>query len=68
MGMLKDQTPADGALELADDATIQDALVALNVPVDSVHVFMVNGTLEKDKTRTLVAGDELTVLPPVGGG
>ncbi|MFT5527103.1 MAG: molybdopterin converting factor small subunit [Pirellulaceae bacterium] len=68
MGMLKDQTPPSGALELNADATITDALIALEVPVESIHVFMVNGTLERDKARVLADGDELTVLPPVGGG
>lgn len=68
MGLLRDKTPADGTLELADDATIEDALVALQIPVDSVHVFTVNGTLERDKQRTLATGNELTVLPPAGGG
>lgn len=68
MGMLKDKGPTSGELELADDATIADSLVALQIPVESVHVFTVNGTLERDKTRILAEGDELTVLPPVGGG
>ena len=68
MGLLRDKTPADGTLELADDATIEDALVALQIPADSVHVFTVNGTLERDKQRTLATGNELTVLPPAGGG
>ena len=68
MGMLKDKGPPNGELPLADDATIEDALVAMEIPVESVHVFTVNGTLERDKKRPLADGDELTVLPPVGGG
>jgi molybdopterin converting factor small subunit len=68
MGMLKDKGPAGGELKLADDATIKDSLVAMEIPVESVHVFTVNGTLERDKMRVLSDGDELTVLPPVGGG
>ena len=68
MGLLRDKTPADGTLALANDATIEDALVALQIPVDSVHVFTVNGSLERDKQRTLTTDDELTVLPPAGGG
>lgn len=68
MGLLRDKTPVGGALELADDATIEDALVALEIPVDSVHVFTVNGGLERDKQRRLATDDELTVLPPAGGG
>ena len=68
MGMLKDRGPADGQLELADGGTITDALHSLQIPVDSVQVFTVNGNLERDKGRTLSDNDELTVLPPVGGG
>ncbi len=68
MGMLRDKTPSGGMLELAGDATIEDALVAMQIPVDSVHVFSVNGNLERDKQRPLAAHDELTVLPPAGGG
>jgi len=68
MGMLKDKVPAGNTLELSDGASIRDALVALDIPVDSVQVFQVNGGLERDKSRVLVDNDELTVLPPVGGG
>ncbi len=68
MGMLKDKTPADGRLTLAEGATITDALAALQIPVDSVQVFTVGGTLERDKQRRLSEDDELSVLPPVGGG
>lgn len=68
MGMLKDRTPSDGTLDLQDAATIQDALRALEVDVDSVHVFTVNGTLQRDKSHGLEDGDELVVFPPVGGG
>lgn len=68
MGMLKASMPADGALKIDDDATIRAALLALDIPADSVQVFQVNGQLERDKDRKLSAGDELTVLPPVGGG
>ena len=68
MGMLKDKGPPGDQLQLSDDATIADSLLAMEIPVESVHVFTVNGTLERDKTRVLADGDELTVLPPVGGG
>lgn len=68
MGMLKGNAPPDGGLELADGATIRAALEALEISVDSVQVFQVNGQLERNKNRVLDDDDELTVLPPVGGG
>ena len=68
MGMLAAQTPSDGQLQLDDGASIEDALVALEVPVDSVAAFTVNGSLVKDRQHALAEGDDLTVLPPVGGG
>lgn len=68
MGMLKDKTPEDGVLELADNGTIKDVLVAMQIEVDSVQVFQVNGQLERNKDRVLAGDDELTVFPPVGGG
>ena len=68
MGLLKDKTPADGALDLPAGAAIEDALKALEINLDGVQVFTVNGQLVRDKRHALAAGDELTVLPPVGGG
>ena len=68
MGVLKDKTPTDGRIQLPDGATIRDALVALDIPLESVQVFTVNGSVERDRERTLSPNDELSVLPPVGGG
>ncbi len=68
MGVLKAKTPAGGQLELADGASIEDVLRMLDVPVASVQVFTVNGSLERDHKRVLSDGDDLSVLPPAGGG
>jgi sulfur carrier protein ThiS len=68
MGVLRDKTPADGSIELPEGATIEDALRKLDIPVDGVQVFTVNGQLERDQRRALAADDELAILPPVGGG
>ena len=68
MGMLKQKSPPDGQLALAEGATIAHVLEVLQIPIDSVHVFTVNGTLERNKQRVLSDGSELTILPPVGGG
>ena len=68
MGMLKEKTPESGVLELPEGARIEDALIALAIPVDSVQVFTVNGSLVRDRGQALSDGDNLQVLPPVGGG
>jgi molybdopterin converting factor small subunit len=68
MGMLKARTPAGGVLELADGATIDDVLRALEVAPQTIRVFTVNGQFERDRGRVLAPDDELTVIPPVGGG
>jgi molybdopterin converting factor small subunit len=68
MGVLKDKTPSDGTLDLTDGATIADALTALGISSDTVQVCTVNGRLERDLQNPLAAGDELSVVPPVGGG
>ena len=68
MGVLKDKTPASGQLDLPEQATIDDALTALDIPGESVQVFTVNGQLERDRHRTLADNDELAIIPPVSGG
>jgi sulfur carrier protein ThiS len=68
MGMLKARTPAGGVLDVADGATIEDALHALGLAPQATHAVTVNGRLERDRRRALVQGDELTIVPPVGGG
>ena len=68
MGVLKAKTPEDEQLDIADGATIEDVLRALGVPVESVQVFTVNGSLERDRNRVLSDGDDLSVLPPAVGG
>ena len=68
MGMLKARTPEGGALEVADGATIGDALHVLGLAPQATHVVTVNGQVERDRQRVLAPDDELTIVPPVGGG
>ena len=68
MGMLKARTPAGGVLEIADGATIDDVLRALAVAPQATLVLTVNGQFERNRSRVLAPNDELTVIPPVGGG
>jgi sulfur carrier protein ThiS len=68
MGLLKARTPEGGALDVADGATIEDVLRELSVAPAPNAVIAVNGQIERDRSRALAANDELTVIPPVGGG
>ncbi len=68
MGMLKARTPLGGTLEVADGATIDDVLHALDIAPQSIRVYTVNGAVERDRKRVLAANDELAAIPPVAGG
>ena len=68
MGMLKARTPPGGAIEMADGATIDDVLRTLDIAPQTVRVFTVNGEFERDRSRVLAPDDELSAVPPVGGG
>ena len=68
MGVLKDKTPPGEKIDLPAGATIADALGVLTIPTESVQVLTINGSLERDQSRALEDEDELSVIPPVGGG
>ena len=68
MAALKEKSPEGNVLSLSDGATINDALVALKVPGNFVHLVMVNNQMERDRGRELADDDELMVMPPVGAG
>jgi sulfur carrier protein ThiS len=68
MGMLKAMTPPGGTIEVVDGATIDDVLRALDITSPTIRVFTVNGRFERNRSRVLAANDELSAIPPVGGG
>ena len=68
MAALKEKSPEGDVLSLHDGATINEALVALKVPGNFVHLVMVNNQMERDRGRALAEDDELMVMPPVGAG
>jgi molybdopterin converting factor small subunit len=68
MGGLKAQAPENNSIDLPDGSTIDDLLAALEVDPAVVQTVMLNNKPQKDRTRVITADDELTLLPPVGGG
>ncbi|GIW94127.1 MAG: hypothetical protein KatS3mg110_2168 [Pirellulaceae bacterium] len=68
MGVLKEKTPPDGTLNVPDDATVASVLEQLKIDPGLVQACTVNGQWVRDRSRVLADGDELVVLPPVGGG
>ena len=68
MGLLRAKAPADEKLEVPDGATVADILRVLQIPADHIHLVMINGQQERDRSRPLAANDELMILPPVAGG
>lgn len=67
-GFLKEKSPPGGKLTLPDGSTIENLLEALSIAGTSVQSCLVNGRFERDRGRKLKHGDELSILPPVGGG
>ncbi len=68
MGPLRAKSPDGNKLEIADGSTIEDALRALDIADNQVQSIMLNGRMEIDRSRSLMADDELMILAPVGGG
>ena len=68
MGVLKKLTPEGGTLDLDEGSTIEDSLTVLELPTKRINAVSLNGKIERDFSLPLKAGDDLTVLPPVGGG
>jgi molybdopterin converting factor small subunit len=68
MGTLKARAPAAGVLEVSDGAAIEDVLRVLEIAPQAVQVVAVNGQLERNRGRVLASGDELSIIPAVGGG
>ena len=68
MGALKAKSPQGGAVDVPEGATIDDVLAALDIEPQAVQIVMVGGKPQPDRRTTISAGDELTIVPPVGGG
>ncbi len=70
VGLLKEYAPqGDGVnLEGGGGRTVAEVMADLRIPLASVSITLVNGRHVKDQDYVLEEGDELTLLPPIGGG
>ena len=62
-----DKSSGAQELELAEGATVGDALAELKIPQAEVAFVFVNSTRQK-LDEQLAEGDELGVFPPIAGG
>jgi len=70
VGFLRKYAPQGGSLNLenADGRTVAEVMVDLGIVPASVSVALVNGYYVKPRSYVLREGDELMLLPPIGGG
>ncbi len=69
MAYLRNKLPAGNAqVEVDSGATVSACLRKLDISDGQVHLVMVNGAQESDRSRVLQEGDELVIFPPVAGG
>ncbi len=62
-----DESSGEQELELAEGATVGDALTELKIPQAEVAFVFVNSVRQK-LDEPLTEGDELGVFPPIAGG
>ena len=62
-----DESSGQQELELAEGATVGDALTRLKIPEREVAFVFVNSARKK-LDEPLAEGDELGVFPPIAGG
>jgi molybdopterin converting factor small subunit len=55
-------------IDLPDDATIADLLLALRVPSEEIHLTIVDGRITHADDHRLADSARVGFFPPVGGG
>ena len=68
MGRLRSQAPPEDILDLPDGSAIADLLNALDLDEKDVQVVSVDNQFVHDRKQILLAGQQVTLLPPVVGG
>ena len=49
-------------------SSLLDLIDALKIPLETVHLAILNGRVTHDRTHPLKDGDRIGLFPPVGGG
>ena len=62
-----DESSGQQELELAEEATVEEAVRELKIPEEQVAFVFVN-SVRKKLDEPLTEGDELGVFPPIAGG
>ena len=68
MGGLKAKSPPGNRLEVPEGATIDSVLSSLGIDPKEFQIVMHNNRPQPDRSTPLSPDDQLTVVPPVGGG
>jgi molybdopterin converting factor small subunit len=68
MGILRAKAPEGNLLDIPDGASIEDVMQTLDIPTTHVHLAMIDGQHQRDRTTALAENQELMLMPPVGGG
>ncbi len=58
-------------LDVAEGATIAEVIAPFSLPMNLVHLVLINGVFippAERATRALVGGDVLAIWPPIAGG
>ena len=55
-------------VEVSDGATIEQIGQQLQIPIVANCVIMIDGQMERDRSRSLEPNSKLTLIPPVAGG
>ncbi len=55
-------------MDLAEAATLADVFNEVGIPLDEVHLPLVNGTYQYSLDTVLKDGDVVSAFPKVGGG
>ena len=70
VGLLREYAPQGDSVDFegASGRTVAEVMAHLGIPLTLVSIMLVNGRHVKDQNYVLEEGDELTLLPPIGGG